>query len=76
MLVRKIFLCDSFFTSKGGGAMPAASSGFSMAKDNDKRADDAKPDSQKNHPSDLLTGSVLFVIFLVFMTLWMMFRLP
>ncbi len=27
-------------------------------------------------PSDFVVGSVLFIIFLVFMTLWMLYRLP
>ena len=27
-------------------------------------------------PSDLAVGSVLFIIFLIFMTLWMLYRLP
>ncbi len=52
-----------------------------MKPHSDKSAD--KPGSQpsgkgasSDGPSDFVVGSVLFIIFLVFMTLWMLYRLP
>ena len=52
-----------------------------MKPHSDKPAD--KPDQQppdkgvsSDGPSDFVVGSVLFIIFLVFMTLWMLYRLP
>ncbi len=52
-----------------------------MKPNSDKPTD--KPDqppagkgASSDGPSDFVVGSVLFVIFLVFMTLWMLYRLP
>ena len=47
-----------------------------MQDDKTDSARQNKPADKPQGPSDLVTGSVLFAIFLVFMTLWMLFRLP
>ena len=52
-----------------------------MNPHSDKSTDKPSPQpsdkgASNDGPSDLVVGSVLFIIFLVFMTLWMLYRLP
>ena len=49
-----------------------------MPQNKDKSDSNTTSHGKRNAdgPSDLMVGTVLFIIFLIFMTLWMMYRLP